>query len=275
MVLRRFPTNSGFLYYGPMPTYNELLSLKKKKVDIIWNLAKELGALARYEKNIAPEVIRGNVSDYSVPSDMNKFMSQVNHVAAALKAGKKVFVHCHGGRGRTGMVLAALKIAVDKVDPKKALKLVDSLVDGPDTKEQEEFVKFYAPYLSGEKTDELPEFPREKYKSNYGGGWLEYWNSKGVPGIGQSNFGIPFAGSKDQEYYDSLFGKQPEKSKSIQTKERATNPKPSHCHFCNDPNIVAGHYWNTSQGYKKLYMCQVCNAIWRSASDADKDSWTK
>jgi len=241
MPLRRFPTSSGSLYYGPMPTEKDLRLIKKNKIDVIWNLAKELGHVADIEKTIVPNVIEGNVQDFSVPSNMNLFMAQVNQVAAFLRAGKKVFVHCHGGRGRTGLALAALKIALDKVDAKKALKLVKTLVNGPDTQEQKEFIEFYAPFLGGEKSaeEELPKFPTKPKYQEYD--WTKYRNM-------------------DWDKYM--------KQNLPQKKLRVEFPP---CHFCNDPNVVSEQKW----AGQKMYLCRVCNDIWSHASDEEKDSWMK
>jgi len=236
MVLRRFPTSSGYLYYGPVPTYKDLQLIQKRKIDVIWNLGAELGHIAKVEKTIVPVVLKGNVEDFSVPSNVGLFMSQVRRVAGYLKAGKKVFVHCHGGRGRTGMTLAALKIAVDGISWEKALKQVKTIVGGPDTQEQKDFVEFYTPYLRGEQTGQPPKFP-VKPKQVYDNSWFKYkdidWN----------------------QYMQNL-------------PQREIEPA-SGCDFCGNQSIKAIDNFDG----KKVYLCGVCKTLWANATDAQKKEW--
>lgn len=239
MPLKRFPTNSGYLYYGSLPGVAELKLIRKNKIDVIWNLAKEFGDMASYEKQFAPTVITGNITDYGVPDNPGAFLFQVKHVAALLKAGKKVFVHCHGGRGRTGMILAALKIAVDGSDATSSLHMVNEVVGGPDTDEQESFIEFYAPYLAG-KVGKLPKFEYAKSKSI---DWNDY------PEIDWNNY----PGKGKQQKPSSI----PEKS----------------CYFCKSEDIVAAH--NLPNQSKKMYLCKVCNALWSNATDEEKARWSK
>jgi len=48
------------------------------------------------------------IVDMSVPKDLTEFKKLLSYTAKQMKAGKKVFVGCIGGHGRTGLFLAAL-----------------------------------------------------------------------------------------------------------------------------------------------------------------------
>lgn len=140
-MVKRFPTSSGALYFGPLPKVAVLKHLKSLHIDAIWNLAAELNLMVPYEKNYAPEVIFGNVPDYESPKNGDEFLSQLNRVISLLRAGKKVFVHCFGGHGRTGMSLAAIKVIMDKMPADKALSLAFDYTTGPESEEQDEYIE--------------------------------------------------------------------------------------------------------------------------------------
>lgn len=140
MKLRRFPTSSGDLYYGPHPNVKTLKALKSMGIDAIWNLASELKLMVPYEKLYAKEVLFGNINDFGVPDD-SSFTSQLDRVVSLLKRGKKVFIHCFGGIGRTSTALAAIKVSLEGTDAKEALDLAGKYAHGPETYEQDEYVE--------------------------------------------------------------------------------------------------------------------------------------
>lgn len=57
-----------------------------------------------------------HIKNFGVPENPKSFAKLIEHLEASLRAGKKVHVGCMAGHGRTGMVLAALrmKMAGDK-----------------------------------------------------------------------------------------------------------------------------------------------------------------
>jgi hypothetical protein len=55
-----------------------------------------------------PEVHPYLIKDMTAPEDPIRFAKMIEYVASQILAGKKVFVGCIGGHGRTGTVLAAL-----------------------------------------------------------------------------------------------------------------------------------------------------------------------
>lgn len=48
------------------------------------------------------------ITDMLVPKDLKEFNKLIQHLMVAIVNGKKVFIGCIGGHGRTGLVLAAL-----------------------------------------------------------------------------------------------------------------------------------------------------------------------
>jgi protein-tyrosine phosphatase len=63
-------------------------------------------------------VVRFPVPDFGVPGDPAAFRALVLDILARLEQGSGVFVHCHAGLGRTGLVLACVLRALGlKRDP--------------------------------------------------------------------------------------------------------------------------------------------------------------
>jgi ADP-ribosyl-[dinitrogen reductase] hydrolase len=83
------------------------------------------------------------ITDFGIPSaDVTKRWSQtVPSLLAHLQKGQKVLIHCAAGYGRTGMMTAALLVAMG-VDAEKAIESVRSARPGTiETPEQEAFIR--------------------------------------------------------------------------------------------------------------------------------------
>jgi protein-tyrosine phosphatase len=128
------------LYSGCCPETETLDMLYSEKFDCIWNMAKELSALAIDEKNYCELVVEGQIEDFSIPDNKELFNCQVKQITSLLNEGKKVFIHCMGGRGRTGLAIGSVLVAMGQT-PEEALEVVLDHCGGPDTKEQADFVR--------------------------------------------------------------------------------------------------------------------------------------
>lgn len=133
--MKKIPTKIGQLYCGPCPYQKELDD--NGPFDCIWNLAKELNP-ASYS---ADNIIYANIKDMDVPKHTAQFNFQLQLIAKYLLLDKKVFVHCLGGCGRTGLALASLFQIVEGVSIGASLKLAKKYVNGPETYSQIDFVK--------------------------------------------------------------------------------------------------------------------------------------
>lgn len=72
-----------------------------------------LESLPEHLRIIARQWLALPIPDYGIPSPEAPVAALLTHLAEALQAGGAVLVHCHGGRGRSGMIAAALLARFD------------------------------------------------------------------------------------------------------------------------------------------------------------------
>lgn len=87
------------------------------------------------------EVTDVPVPDYGVPEDDDaaRFWSEAERVAREIGDGKRVFIHCGGGIGRTGTFAAAVLISMG-YEPAQAIREVEPTGSSPETARQREFL---------------------------------------------------------------------------------------------------------------------------------------
>lgn len=144
-------TIAGHLWLGPMP--GRFHSLRKamaayqaKGVDHIVCLAarseiaeKSPEYAACLDKTPSVPVIAMPIVDFGIPADEKAFGQTVSQAADALRGGKRLFVHCAAGIGRTGTFAACLLISLG-FEESAALALIRKAGSGPETQEQAQLV---------------------------------------------------------------------------------------------------------------------------------------
>lgn len=102
------------------------------------------------------------ISDYKVPTDwcnFSKFIIQVSNIIQNLCDKEKIYIHCKGGHGRVGIVVAVLLCYMRNITPEKALIYTNEYhnnrvdmrekwrrIGSPQTVRQKKFVcKFFEP----------------------------------------------------------------------------------------------------------------------------------
>lgn len=129
------------IYYGPVPSDQTYHNLKNIGVDIIWNLMEELPSIFEIEAKMYPGSINTPIEDFNVPDNEEDFLVDLERVKNYLVMGRKVFIHCLGGHGRTGMALASLIRKLEGVGPGEALIRSRAACRGPELEKQREFVR--------------------------------------------------------------------------------------------------------------------------------------
>lgn len=112
-------------------------------------LAGEAAALG-----VEARIVRHPVRDMGVPAD-GRLAAIVDELEDALARGEPTYVHCWGGIGRTGTVVAAFLSRRNGVSGDEALDLLDALWrdvpksatyrESPQTEEQRRAVRRFAP----------------------------------------------------------------------------------------------------------------------------------
>lgn len=86
-------------------------------------------ALKPYHRDLPVSHARFPIPDQSVIED-DGYDAILNHIRAELDAGRMVYVHCWGGKGRTGTVVGAWLIAEEGLGYLAALKRMQELRRG-------------------------------------------------------------------------------------------------------------------------------------------------
>lgn len=107
---------------------------ERKRIDIIWNLLEDSHG------DIGPaKELHSPINDFGTPNDAEAFCRDADTIITALKAGQKVFVHCHTGKGRTALALASVLVRLG-ITGEDALIIVREPTLGPETDIQCKFV---------------------------------------------------------------------------------------------------------------------------------------
>ncbi len=83
------------------------------------------------------------IVDFGVPSDRAAFLKLVNGIAADLRAGVNVLLHCAAGVGRTGTVASCVLVALG-LPPDEAMRRVEAAGSHAERPEQMELIQWVA-----------------------------------------------------------------------------------------------------------------------------------
>lgn len=113
--------------FGAYPTQNIVDKLETLGVEYFINLTFP------NERKVIPytttkEIIHFPIPDNGVPTDKTsyiKFIYRIMNILASLKVefGQKIYIHCKGGHGRSGLVVATLLCVLKEIGVKEAIVL--------------------------------------------------------------------------------------------------------------------------------------------------------
>lgn len=206
--------------FGSFPTQEAVDELEQKGVRFFVNLTYD------WEKKIEPyitnyEYIHFPIVDRHVPKDWRDFalfIIKLSNIIRYLKNGELLYIHCKGGHGRSGVVVACILCYMFGISPTKALEQTTKShskrsvmrdkwrqLGSPQTYHQKSFVhKFFDPL----------NFYRA-YKSGHTAGFSNFT----AHSISIDGFGIfPTAEAAIQAY------KNPYDKEYVRRQENANNP---------------------------------------------------
>ena len=149
--------------FGSYPTQEQVIQLESLGVRYFIDLTY-LG-----EKRIIPyktqyEYMKYSIPDRRVPTDWKsfaQFIINVGHIIKNLPPEQRIYVHCKGGHGRSGVVVACLLCYMYNISPSDALSKTSKYhsrrkemrekwrkMGSPQTRSQKHFVtKFFEPLI--------------------------------------------------------------------------------------------------------------------------------
>jgi protein-tyrosine phosphatase len=127
---------------------DEISALSREGIEILVSMltdeeADELGLTEESAECVAAGISFVNVAipDRSVPSDTNAFLYNVEQLAARVREGRYLAVHCRASIGRSSVLAASLMVRLGW-DAKTAFDAIESArgCSVPDTSEQKQWV---------------------------------------------------------------------------------------------------------------------------------------
>jgi len=116
--------------------------------------AKYAGAdLEEFYSSIGIKTIHRPIIDFSVP-ELTDIIQDIKDVTWLLAQGKNVLVHCAGGSGRTGMVIAGIVKSVGVRNPVPWIRRVKSTY--VETEQQEKFVNSLPAVIDSKIAEKFP-----------------------------------------------------------------------------------------------------------------------
>ena len=155
--------------FGPYPTEKDVEYLESIGVEYFVDLT-EVDKLQPYEISKHCTFIKFPIPDMRVPTDhiqFSSFIVYIDYIIKRLNNGKKMYIHCRGGNGRAGLVVAcllmrhhphissldALQLTSKYHSERKNLKLKWKLVGSPQTPAQKNYViKMFTPFCFSRET---------------------------------------------------------------------------------------------------------------------------
>lgn len=141
--------------FGPYPTNSQVRDLENVGVKYFIDLTTSYEKINRYKCNVS--YLSYPIRDNQIPENIESwvdFLGSVVAIIESLSGGEKIYIHCKGGHGRSGMLVACLLCILDgngatqslikttnchRRRPTLGLKWMDK--DCPNIKCQRDFVK--------------------------------------------------------------------------------------------------------------------------------------
>lgn len=105
--------------FGAYPTQHQIQQLEDWGVDIVVNLTKTDEHKIRPYQTKA-KVVQFSIPDRKVPENICMFCALVIYIEREIRHGKKIYIHCKGGHGRAGLLVASILCYHHKITPSES-----------------------------------------------------------------------------------------------------------------------------------------------------------
>lgn len=117
---------NGKAYFGGYPSSTEVYELLSHGVTVFVDLTTphERSRLPFVYINHLPadvHYVNFPIYDNQTPQNRHHFLAFLKDIATYIKNDKKIYIHCKGGHGRSGIVVASLLCLLCGMTPHKAL----------------------------------------------------------------------------------------------------------------------------------------------------------
>lgn len=108
--------------FGAYPTQHQIYELEEWGVDLIVNLTN------KHEKNIRfystlVKTLNFTILDNDVPKNIREFCALVIYLTKQIDLNKKIYIHCKGGHGRSGVLVASILCHKFRITPYESIRL--------------------------------------------------------------------------------------------------------------------------------------------------------
>ena len=161
--------------FGSYPNSDSAKELENNGVTLFIDLTEDHEIINKYQLSENSQKISYPITDRKIPTDYLSFVLlviKITNFMSSLKNDEKIYVHCKGGHGRAGILVACLLCYIYDIDPNIALELTSKYhstrkemkpkwrqIGSPQTHRQKNFVirmftplKFYKAFKSGTTT---------------------------------------------------------------------------------------------------------------------------
>lgn len=109
--------------FGSFPTQNRIEYLESLNFDTIVDLT-----LSNEKKCIpytsSARIIKYPIIDHKGPNNLQSFCKLIIDISLLIDNNRKIYIHCKGGHGRSGMLAACLLCYRMNIDPIESFKLI-------------------------------------------------------------------------------------------------------------------------------------------------------
>lgn len=108
--------------FGAYPNKSQLQILKSLGIEVIIDLTLRCEIALDEQYQWDGKYVKFPIKDYSVPKNWAYFAALIVYIERVIRSGQKIYIHCRGGHGRSGVVVACVLRKLHGYDSETAIK---------------------------------------------------------------------------------------------------------------------------------------------------------